>query len=40
VLEHCRSIDVRITLIDHFQALFLRQLLFVLTVFVHMVAES
>jgi hypothetical protein len=29
VLEHCRSVDVRITLIDHFQALFLIQLLFV-----------
>jgi len=30
VLEHCRSVDVRVTLIDHFQALFLQQLLFVL----------
>ncbi|KAF1831479.1 hypothetical protein BDW02DRAFT_632823 [Decorospora gaudefroyi] len=28
VLEHCRSVDVRITLIDHFQALFLQQLLY------------
>jgi hypothetical protein len=27
VLEHCRSLDVRVTLIDHFQALFLQQLL-------------
>ena len=27
VLEHCRSVDVRVTLIDHFQALFLQQLL-------------
>jgi hypothetical protein len=27
VLEHCRSVDVRVTLIDHFQALFLIQLL-------------
>ena len=29
VLEHCRSTDVRHTLIDHFQVLFLQQLLFV-----------
>ena len=29
VLEHCRSVDVRHTLIDHFQILFLQQLLFV-----------
>jgi hypothetical protein len=29
VLEHCRSVDVRHTLIDHFQVLFLQQLLFV-----------
>jgi hypothetical protein len=29
VLEHCRSTDVRHTLIDHFQILFLQQLLFV-----------
>ncbi|KAH9866777.1 hypothetical protein J1614_008470 [Plenodomus biglobosus] len=28
VLEHCRSIDVRHTLIDHFQILFLQQLLY------------
>ncbi|KAG9189410.1 hypothetical protein G6011_06278 [Alternaria panax] len=28
VLEHCRSLDVRVTLIDHFQALFLQQLLY------------
>ncbi|KAF2763312.1 hypothetical protein EJ05DRAFT_33759 [Pseudovirgaria hyperparasitica] len=28
VLEHCRSIDVRQTLIDHFQILFLQQLLY------------
>lgn len=28
VLEHCRSTDVRHTLIDHFQILFLQQLLF------------
>ncbi|KAF1935683.1 hypothetical protein EJ02DRAFT_460160 [Clathrospora elynae] len=28
VLEHCRSVDVRLTLIDHFQALFLQQLLY------------
>ncbi|KAE8828401.1 hypothetical protein HRS9139_07620 [Pyrenophora teres f. teres] len=28
VLEHCRSVDVRVTLIDHFQALFLQQLLY------------
>ncbi|KAF2875083.1 Retinoic acid induced 16-like protein-domain-containing protein [Massariosphaeria phaeospora] len=28
VLEHCRSIDVRHTLIDHFQVLFLQQLLY------------
>ncbi|EUC48173.1 hypothetical protein COCMIDRAFT_2960 [Bipolaris oryzae ATCC 44560] len=28
VLEHCRSADVRVTLIDHFQALFLQQLLY------------
>ncbi|OCL13463.1 hypothetical protein AOQ84DRAFT_310524 [Glonium stellatum] len=28
VLEHCRSIDVRQTLIDHFQVLFLQQLLY------------
>jgi hypothetical protein len=27
VLEHCRSTDVRHTLIDHFQILFLQQLL-------------
>lgn len=27
VLEHCRSLDVRQTLIDHFQVLFLQQLL-------------
>lgn len=27
VLEHCRSVDVRLTLIDHFQVLFLQQLL-------------
>lgn len=30
VLEHCRSTDVRHTLIDHFQILFLQQLLYVL----------
>ena len=30
VLEHCRSTDVRHTLIDHFQVLFLQQLLYVL----------
>lgn len=29
VLEHCRSVDVRHTLIDHFQILFLQQLLLV-----------
>jgi hypothetical protein len=29
VLEHCRSTDVRHTLIDHFQILFLQQLLYV-----------
>jgi hypothetical protein len=29
VLEHCRSSDVRHTLIDHFQILFLQQLLYV-----------
>ncbi|OCK82903.1 hypothetical protein K432DRAFT_323349 [Lepidopterella palustris CBS 459.81] len=28
VLEHCRSVDVRSTLIDHFQVLFLQQLLY------------
>ncbi|KAI8942246.1 hypothetical protein NX059_000327 [Plenodomus lindquistii] len=28
VLEHCRSVDVRHTLIDHFQILFLQQLLY------------
>ncbi|KAF2086479.1 hypothetical protein K490DRAFT_44338, partial [Saccharata proteae CBS 121410] len=28
VLEHCRSLDVRHTLIDHFQVLFLSQLLY------------
>ncbi|KAF2735925.1 hypothetical protein EJ04DRAFT_463840 [Polyplosphaeria fusca] len=28
VLEHCRSVDVRHTLIDHFQVLFLQQLLY------------
>lgn len=28
VLQHCRSIDVRQTLIDHFQVLFLEQLLY------------
>ncbi|KAF2144316.1 uncharacterized protein K452DRAFT_296513 [Aplosporella prunicola CBS 121167] len=28
VLEHCRSFDVRHTLIDHFQVLFLQQLLY------------
>ncbi|KAF2015497.1 hypothetical protein BU24DRAFT_491735 [Aaosphaeria arxii CBS 175.79] len=28
VLEHCRSVDVRLTLIDHFQILFLQQLLY------------
>jgi hypothetical protein len=31
VLEHCRSTDVRHTLIDHFHVLFLQQLLSVLT---------
>lgn len=31
VLEHCRSMDVRHTLIDHFQILFLQQLLWVLS---------
>jgi hypothetical protein len=31
VLEHCRSTDVRLTLIDHFQALFLQQLLLVIS---------
>jgi hypothetical protein len=30
VLEHCRSTDVRHTLIDHFQILFLQQLLYVI----------
>lgn len=29
VLEHCRSPDVKHTLLDHFQILFLQQLLFV-----------
>jgi hypothetical protein len=28
VLEHCRSVDVRQTLLDHFQVLFLQQLLY------------
>ncbi|KAH7125510.1 Retinoic acid induced 16-like protein-domain-containing protein [Dendryphion nanum] len=28
VLEHCRSSEVRVTLIDHFQVLFLQQLLY------------
>lgn len=29
VLEHCRSLDVQQTLVDHFQILFLEQLLYV-----------
>lgn len=32
VLEHCRSAEVKHTLLDHFQVLFLQQLLFVLPV--------
>jgi len=27
ILEHCRSVDVKQTLLDHFQVLFLQQLL-------------
>lgn len=30
LLEYCKSIDVRQTLLDHFQVLFLQQLLYVL----------
>ncbi|KAK5077410.1 hypothetical protein LTR16_008803 [Cryomyces antarcticus] len=29
VLEHCKSIDVKQTLVDHFQVLFLQQILYV-----------